>query len=317
MIVRQNPWEALLPQMLMLKFKHGLDMDIADKEIAAAKLVLEEEKVQAQGKRTGQLLEKDWSLGKEGEEGVVFMPAANKFMKPPPEELTKGTGFDTKSGTRIVPWFDKRGRLVARTNVGEVPPTESPASKRERDLVAQKNLARFKASLKDKDSQGIPVSAKDLRGEFIKQSKVYVSVRDAYNRVEASAKDPSAAGDLALIFNYMKILDPGSVVRESEFATAETAGSVPQRIWAKYNKVLQGERLAPTQRKDFLGRSRKLYGKQEESHKQSRSEYSRLANRYKTDPRNVIVDYLPPKLLTPKQQKEADDLLEKYPFLKD
>ena len=98
----------------------------------------------------------------------------------------------------------------------------------------------------------IPKSAKDLRGEFINQSKVFVSVRDAYNRVEASAKDPSPAGDLSMIFNYMKILDPGSVVRESEFATAANSGSVPQRIRAQYNKVVAGERLDKNMRADFL-----------------------------------------------------------------
>jgi len=125
----QDPWSSLLPQMLgqmfIKKFEHKLDMEVADKEIAAAKVVLEEKKVQAQGKRTGQLLEKNWSLGKEGEEGVVFMPAANKFMKRPPEELTKGTGFTTKGGQRVVPFFDKTGRLMARTEVGEVAKSES------------------------------------------------------------------------------------------------------------------------------------------------------------------------------------------------
>ena len=50
-----------------------------------------------------------------------------------------------------------------------------------------------------------------LRDDFRSESKEFVKVRDAYGRILST--DASAAGDLALIFNYMKILDPGSVVR--------------------------------------------------------------------------------------------------------
>ena len=38
---------------------------------------------------------------------------------------------------------------------------------------------------------------------------------------------PDAAGDMALIFSYMKMLDPNSTVREGEYATAQDAGSIP------------------------------------------------------------------------------------------
>jgi len=34
----------------------------------------------------------------------------------------------------------------------------------------------------------------------------------------------------------MKILDPGSVVREGEFATAQNSAGIPERIRAKYNR---------------------------------------------------------------------------------
>jgi len=136
--------------------------------------------------------------------------------------------------------------------------------------------------------------ATGLRKEFSGQSKTFIEVRDAYNRIAASAEDPSAAGDLALIFNFMKVLDPGSVVREGEFATAETAGSIPQRIWAKYNKVLQGERLSPEQRKDFVQRGERLYKRQEQSHKKLIREYSRIGTDYGVPSSHVIVDYLNP-----------------------
>jgi len=135
--------------------------------------------------------------------------------------------------------------------------------------------------------------SKTLRQEFIKASGSFSSQRDAYNRILASATDPSPAGDLALIFNYMKLLDPGSVVRESEFATAENAASVPVRIRNWYNKILSGKKLGPSdgfQRQDFVDRSNKLYSSAQKQQNQRISEYKRLATSFGLDPNNIVVD---------------------------
>ena len=116
-----------------------------------------------------------------------------------------------------------------------------------------------------------------LRREYAARSKDYIQVRDAYNRINASAKDPSAAGDLAMIFNYMKMLDPGSTVREGEFATAQNAGGIGDRIRAQYNQVISGQRLVQDQRSDFLNRSSVLYGAQLESQRQLAKGYEDIA----------------------------------------
>ena len=86
----------------------------------------------------------------------------------------------------------------------------------------------------------------------------YVGINQAYKKVEAAANDPSAAGDLSLIFGFMKILDPASVVRETEFANAQNAAGVPDQIRNQYNKILSGERLNPNQRADFIRQAREL-----------------------------------------------------------
>ena len=93
----------------------------------------------------------------------------------------------------------------------------------------------------------------------------------------AAAKDPSAAGDLALIFNFMKMLDPGSVVRESEFATASNAAGVPDRIRNQYNRIVDGKRLTNRQRADFVNRSEKLFNSQEKLIEKIESDFVQLA----------------------------------------
>lgn len=59
-----------------------------------------------------------------------------------------------------------------------------------------------------------------MRKEVTDRVKDQREVLTMYQKVQAAAHQPSAANDLSLIFGYMKMLDPGSVVREQEFANA-------------------------------------------------------------------------------------------------
>jgi hypothetical protein len=74
----------------------------------------------------------------------------------------------------------------------------------------------------------------------------------------ANVTEPDAYSDMSLIFGYMKMLDPGSIVRESEYATAAEAGNVPTRILDYYNNAVKGTKLTSDQRKDILQASRRL-----------------------------------------------------------
>lgn len=130
-----------------------------------------------------------------------------------------------------------------------------------------------------------------IRQEFTKASGDFVKVRDSYGRIQAVTADPSAAGDLSLIFNFMKMLDPGSVVRESEFATAENTAGVPARIRNIYNKVLSGERLGPEIRQDFLNQADNLYRSQLRFQTKLEEQFRRIARSSNIRPEKVIVDF--------------------------
>lgn len=130
--------------------------------------------------------------------------------------------------------------------------------------------------------------ASTLRKEFLAQSKDYQKVRDSYTRVVGSTQDPSPAGDLSLIFNYMKMLDPGSVVRESEFSTAASAGSYGERIQAEVQKVLSGQRLTENMRADFLSKSASLLEGMELQHEQREDSYRGIARRNALPEQDVV-----------------------------
>ena len=134
-----------------------------------------------------------------------------------------------------------------------------------------------------------------LRSQFVNQSKDFTDTASAYQRVIDSSRSPSAAGDMALIFNYMKMLDPGSTVREGEFANAAASGSYGARIQAAANKVLTGQRLDDSMRGDFVARANDLYQGQLSRHKQREAEFQSLAESYGSDNSRRVT----PNLATP------------------
>lgn len=133
----------------------------------------------------------------------------------------------------------------------------------------------------------------NARKEFtsLQPVKDFSNVSFAYSRVMRSAEDPSPAGDLALIFNYMKILDPGSVVREGEFATAQNAGGIDTRVRSLYNSVISGERLTPEQRADFADRATRLYSGAQDQYNALALQYSDFARQAGLPVEQVIPDF--------------------------
>ena len=129
-----------------------------------------------------------------------------------------------------------------------------------------------------------------LRNTFLGETTDFRDVNSAYGRVLEAAQNPSAAGDVALIFAYMKMLDPGSVVREGEFATAEQAQGVPSQIVNLYNRAISGERLPDTVRMDFLSQARNLYQNASAQHGKTEDEFRRIAQSDGLNPDSVIVN---------------------------
>jgi len=149
------------------------------------------------------------------------------------------------------------------------------------------------------DAQEAVAEETKLRKEFTSVSKDFTKVRDAYNRIlssvdsidkEAKTAESTAAGDLSLIFNYMKVLDPGSTVREGEFATAQNSAGIPEIIQSKYNQVIRGERLAPATRFDFVSRAEGLFKGAKKSNEAIEKQFRDLARSTGLDPKNVILD---------------------------
>ena len=129
---------------------------------------------------------------------------------------------------------------------------------------------------------GVPLTeALSFSKEFTKESSEFKKTQDAFRRVASSADRKTPGGDLSLVFNFMKTLDPGSVVRESEYATAENARAVPDTVRNIYNRVVDGLRLTDGQRTDFVTTAATMYMGQAEQQTRRRGEFQNLADQYK------------------------------------
>ena len=185
------------------------------------------------------------------------------------------------------------------------------------NLAQQKKADNAKTdNVKDK----IFESSTKLRKEFLDQSKEYKKVRDSYTRVVGSTEEPSPAGDLSLIFNYMKMLDPGSVVRESEFATAAATGSYGDRIQAAAQKVMTGERLAPEMREDFVSKAKVLMDGMQKQHIKRAENYTNIAIKNGLPVDEVVVDITAPEETGPQEittQEEFNNLPQGAIYLED
>jgi hypothetical protein len=100
--------------------------------------------------------------------------------------------------------------------------------------------------------------------------------------------DQSGAGDIALVTSFMKMLDPGSVVRETEFATAANAGGLLARLTGLAKKVEDGQFLSAQQRADFKRLAGEYLNAAKVQEQGVQQGYQLIVDNYQLDPVNVF-----------------------------
>lgn len=103
-----------------------------------------------------------------------------------------------------------------------------------------------------------------LNKEFTNLTKDTKLIRNTAKDLDRLSKmvgpdgNVSGPSSIAMVFKFMKALDPTSVVRESEFATAENSSGVPENMRNMYNKLMQGGKLGPKQVAEFVATAKGL-----------------------------------------------------------
>ena len=129
-----------------------------------------------------------------------------------------------------------------------------------------------------------------LRDDYVRASKDFTTLRDFKDRIDGAPT--TGAGDIALVFSYMKVLDPTSTVREGEFATASNAAGVPDAVRGMMNQLIGGGKLSSTARSEIKQTADGIWKKASERQSALSNQYASAAKRYGLNPKNIIIDPL-------------------------
>ena len=92
---------------------------------------------------------------------------------------------------------------------------------------------------------------KEFGTKFDTENKEYKNAKQGYLKFLAAIDDNTGIGDMTALVQFIKTLDPTSVVREGEFAIAEASFGLFERLDAKLRSFESGERLSDTARQSL------------------------------------------------------------------
>ena len=127
-----------------------------------------------------------------------------------------------------------------------------------------------------------------IRKEWQGRNKMYGELQGTFNTLQASANSANGPGDIALITGFMKMLDPGSVVRETEFATARDTAGLFTQLQNRLEKAKNGQLLSPQQRKEYVDLSKKYLDSAQKKAAQEKKDLGIVVKNYKLNPENVF-----------------------------
>ena len=129
-----------------------------------------------------------------------------------------------------------------------------------------------------------------LRKEYQGRTKVYGELGTTYNNIKSSAEAKNGPGDIALITGFMKMLDPGSVVRETEFATARDTAGLYERLLNTSQKLQSGQLFAldSRQRQEYVNLAKQYLDSAQKKADEDKKALGVVVKNYRLNPDNVF-----------------------------
>jgi hypothetical protein len=159
-------------------------------------------------------------------------------------------------------------------------------------LKAQEEMYKLSASKAERAAARSGTMEEDrLRKEYLSHP-LYKNMADINKAYTAVENNPGIGGPAqqALVFQFSKILDPGSVVRETEYAqSAANAGKIAQAE-NFFNRLKSGETLQPEQIALMKDVARNLVESARAQLDVHNDTYTQLSINKGVSPKNVIID---------------------------
>lgn len=210
----------------------------------------------------------------------------------------------------------KSGDVLRNMDTGEVvfqapdKPAELPSAVREYQfaqqqgfkgsfpdwVMSQKRAAAPSVAVNMSDPTAVAKAALSFQKDYRDATKPSFTRAAAYNAMAQASQDPSAKGDLTMVYSFIKALDPESVVREGEIDLVNANRAIPDRIKGYAQRLATGQSLLPEERKDLLEQARNL----------SFTDYTRSRNDIKAFRDNAGRLGLDPELYAPDPYQGVD-----------
>lgn len=196
----------------------------------------------------------------------------------------------------------KNGNTSAYKSLVALTPPDVSSKTFAADLAAyNKEVAKYGSTIAPKASASAGSNQQtDNERALMSQFRGEQIVKD-YNEVLSqkgtidSAINNGVGGpaDLFLVFSFMKGLDPNSVVRETEYATAAKSGNIFQGAFAKFNGYFKekGGFLPDNVKKEFQNLVNLKLAVKEKQYNNVKSQYEGIADRQGLNKNNVVIDY--------------------------
>lgn len=162
--------------------------------------------------------------------------------------------------------------------------------------IAPDKIPAAENDLNDRYSKAVPVQ------NSLKMKTFYETIKGAEN---------TKPGDIALVYNFMKMQDPGSTVMAGEQVDARNAGGVDAQVRDLYNALLSNSEasIKPDVRAKFISQARAIYDKNVESAKSVEKTYRGIAERRGLNPDNLGFYDFTVSEVVPKQEEKTEEVV--------
>ena len=192
------------------------------------------------------------------------------FQKNPPiDPKTKKPYPVDRGGFRA--WQDSRKVANQVTVVNARSAADRPLTNAQRIQEERRLRSELRDDLKDMDIPRLESAAKTIR--------VFG---------DRAIKEGSGAATDGIIVAFNKMIDAGSVVRESEFARTLQIGSLVDRLQGMVSRITVGQRLAPPVIKDLHDTAMALDAELQKYRKNAEEHYRNLATDIGVNPDHVM-----------------------------
>lgn len=139
------------------------------------------------------------------------------------------------------------------------------------------------------DPENLNIKGADtLRKELLSNKEIadFQEVKTKLDVLKKAKEDPSSVADLDYVYAVAKVLDPASVVRESEGQTILESQSIPASVLGQLNKSIRGE--SGIDRANLYKLAERHYGVRRQAAKGIADSYISLAKKRGISPEDIL-----------------------------